>query len=470
MGLFGAKKNKSLEDDLATLRKLRDDDASGALKKFFGDGEDPREWKYGRAVRVQDGRVTGFNSDNHGGDSTVNNGDSTGNLNLEIVKQLEMMQKTLDSVKEDTSSILRLSEEHRDELRQTRSTLIRAVFDATEVSTPTAFVILKKKLPTGQARVELTLNDDGTGFAVEGKAVAEAKERYEEGKTWMGTLAKFGRGVMKCNPKTISDAVHKACDELVVGEEMWLYLVDELTGKPVVPEGESIYPIRITKPAEVVSKLLPVMQVGLHAASLVNGVAGVVRCFGYPCPKVPEAWRAGAQDSVEILKQESSVEAFGAVHEEVLGGGEETKTTRGAALRELKTFFAERDKQGSYAGLRRIGDDDGTAVWTLLTDPEEVKAAIEKRAAQRRVEMKQHDVFVATALSDGSEEASQALAERVAAIAESRAAAPASGDAAAPAWAARFEARMMKIEEKLDASLQRDAARGSGVAGVRALS
>ena len=174
---------------------------------------------------------------------------------------------------------------------------------------------------------------------------------------------------------------------------MWLYLVDELTGKPVVPEeDDATHPIRITKAnCDVVEKLLPIMQVGLHAASLINGVAGVVRLFGYPCPKVPEAWRAGAQNSVEVLKQESSVEAFGAVHEEVLGGGEETKTTRGAALRELKTFFAERDKQGSYAGLRRIGDDDGTAVWTLLTDPEEVKAAIEKRAAQRRAEARRHD-------------------------------------------------------------------------------
>jgi hypothetical protein len=121
-------------------------------------------------------------------------------------------------------------------------------------------------------------------------------------------------------------------------------------------------------------------------------------------------------------------------------------------------------------------------VWTLLTDPKEVKEAIEKRAAQRRVETKQHDVFVAAALCDGSEEASQALAERVAAIAETRAAAqsgeaaaPASGEAAALpravkawAWAERFEARMMNIEEKLDATLQRDAARGSGAAVVRA--
>ena len=203
--------------------------------------------------------------------------------------------------------------EHRDELRKTRSTLMRAIFEATEVSTPTAFVILKEKLPTGEARVELTLNDDGTGFTVEGEAVEEAKDRYEQGKTWLGLCAQFGRAVAKCSPSAIAEAVTGACAELVVGEEMWLYLIDELTGKPVVPEGETIYPIRITKPAEVVSKLLPVMQVGLHAASLVNGVSGVVRLFGYPCPKVPEAWREGAQNSVEVLKQESSVEAFGAV-------------------------------------------------------------------------------------------------------------------------------------------------------------
>ena len=267
----------------------------------------------------------------------MNNGDSTGNLNLEIVKQLEMMQKTLDSVKEDTSSILRLSEEHRDELRQTRSTLIRAVFDATEVSTPTAFVILKEKLPSGEASVELTLNDDGTGFAVEGEAVDEAKGRYEEGKTWLNIFADFGRGVTKLSASSISAAVQKGCSKFVVGEEMWLYLVDELTGKPVVPEeDDATYPILITKAnLKVVEKLLPIMQVGLHAASLVNGVAGVVRLFGYPCPKVPEMWRAGAQNSVEVLKQESSVEAFGAVHEKVQDGGEETETVRGAGLREL---------------------------------------------------------------------------------------------------------------------------------------
>ena len=53
-----------LEEDLAALRKLRSDDASGALKEYFGDGEDPREWTYAmrrrkqKCVTVADGRVT----------------------------------------------------------------------------------------------------------------------------------------------------------------------------------------------------------------------------------------------------------------------------------------------------------------------------------------------------------------------------------------------------------------------------
>ena len=51
----------SLEEDLAALRKLRDDDSSGVLKEYFGDGEDPRKWKDGdgdKIVAVEDGRVT----------------------------------------------------------------------------------------------------------------------------------------------------------------------------------------------------------------------------------------------------------------------------------------------------------------------------------------------------------------------------------------------------------------------------
>ena len=36
----------SLEEDLAALRRLPEDDASGALKEYFGDCEDPLEWSF----------------------------------------------------------------------------------------------------------------------------------------------------------------------------------------------------------------------------------------------------------------------------------------------------------------------------------------------------------------------------------------------------------------------------------------
>ena len=47
-----------LEADFAALRKLRDDDASGAIKENVGDDEDPRKWRDGNAVTAKDDRVT----------------------------------------------------------------------------------------------------------------------------------------------------------------------------------------------------------------------------------------------------------------------------------------------------------------------------------------------------------------------------------------------------------------------------
>ena len=84
--------------------------------------------------------------------------------------------------------------------------------------------------------------------------------------------------------------------------------------------------------------------------------------------------------------QESSVEKFGAVHAKVKEGhNEEELTTRGASLRELGRFFKENDKNKDYAGLHRIIDEDGTALWTILKGAE-VAAQLEMRQKKRREE------------------------------------------------------------------------------------
>ena len=167
--------------------------------------------------------------------------------------------------------------------------------------------------------------------------------------------------------------------------------MDELTGEPVRGDG---YPIVLTEPSELVSKLVPVMQVGLHAMSVYNGVAGVARMFVPALPTVPEKWREGAQSSVELLKQKSSVEKFGAIHEKVEAKDETNETVRGASLRELEAFFAEKDASKGYAGLRRIGDpSDGTAIWTVVAD-ENVEAKLAERGEQRRLEERRHDEYM----------------------------------------------------------------------------
>ena len=144
-------------------------------------------------------------------------------------------------------------------------------------------------------------------------------------------------------------------------------------------------------------------------------------------------------------------------------GGEETETVRGAGLRELKAFFAEKDRDGEYAGLRRIGDDDGTAVWTALTDPDEVKAALEARAKERRAETKRGEDDYATYLREKaagggvSADAAGATAATTAAPAAGsgpsavRALAAAPREAGDPEALRRVEDRLTGIEEQLGA-------------------
>ena len=133
--------------------------------------------------------------------------------------------------------------------------------------------------------------------------------------------------------------------------------------------------------------------------------------------------------------QESSVEKFGAVHAKVQEGNNEQETSRGASLRELQRFFKDHDKDNGYAGLRRIADEDGTAVWTVLKETE-VAAQLEKRAQERREEEQRHDnLFSALALTP-----SEAANDVVTLRAELKAAREKEAKARGDAEAARREA------------------------------
>jgi hypothetical protein len=186
--------------------------------------------------------------------------------------------------------------------------LLKGIFEATEVLMPTTFIILDEELSAEEPELsaaeqdqlmQLPLKEDGSGIELTGNLKA-AKERLDKGITWLERLKTFGEGVIEGDPDKVFGKIKEVFGELMTKETMYFYLIDELTGLPVRGDG---YPIVITTPADIVHKLLPMMQVGMRAMSLYNGVVGVARMFGAPAPSVPEEWRKGAQSSVEMLKQ-----------------------------------------------------------------------------------------------------------------------------------------------------------------------
>jgi len=109
--------------------------------------------------------------------------------------------------------------------------------------------------------------------------------------------------------------------------------------------------------------------------------------------------------------QESSVEKFGAVNEKRKEVGKD-ETTRGESLRDLQRFFKKYDENKGYAGLRRIADEDGTAVWTILKEAE-VAAQLEQRTKERREEERRHEKIFSAVQARAPSEATAAAPNEV---------------------------------------------------------
>jgi hypothetical protein len=103
-------------------------------------------------------------------------------------------------------------------------------------------------------------------------------------------------------------------------------------------------------------------------------------------PTLPKGVQDDMRNSVHILKQKSSVETFKAVHQKVEDSDGEKKSVRGACLRELEKFFKDKDPSNGFAGLRRISDLGGGAIWTTISDENEVRKWLDERARLREKE------------------------------------------------------------------------------------
>ena len=79
----------------------------------------------------------------------------------------------------------------------------------------------------------------------------------------------FKRDLQEAKDKVVEFIKNKTTDSLQE-EPMYLYLIDEYTGDPVVPKEGGVYPIKITQPSEKAVKLLPLMRAGLKVMSVVT--------------------------------------------------------------------------------------------------------------------------------------------------------------------------------------------------------
>ncbi|RHY65656.1 hypothetical protein DYB30_007853 [Aphanomyces astaci] len=283
-------------------------------------------------------------------------------LNDHVVSGFQSMNDRLDLVVELTQDTLK-------QLGQAKEDLMRGIFQATEVRVPTSFVLLPFNI------MEKLADDDDVND-VEG-ALDEAASFIQKG---LDMGAKFVKAV-----KT-NKAINVVVKLVTPGAPLYLYLIDEVQGAPVVPPLDKasppVYPIKIeTKSDEYVAFMvtaMPYIQTGFKLLKGVNTVACMAKALGVP--SLDADVLQGVQDKIERAKKTSSVFDFGVLQTAVEANdpGAPVHRIRGAALRQLERFFELHDPDKDFAGLGRTYAASGQVLWTAKSTIE----AFERSKAQ----------------------------------------------------------------------------------------
>jgi len=336
-----------------------------------------------------------------------------------IVKSQANIEKSQARIEKGIIDLNYVAKETLEQVKRSEEVLRKALFESTEILTPTCFVILPRKLGDDRDAPE---NDEGEnalafrdllGIADEALSLVEADtgeseaDEDEKGghedeepagitsesqeKKPTGFCAKIGQAQRKV-PSVKTD-IKSWFSTKIFEKPVYLYLVDEVTGKPVRGDGPT-YPIRIDSPKDQIRELAPLMYLAISAMSLVNNGACVARMFGIPWPKMP---KAALKKFAKTMRKTNTVEQFDCLQASI-GDAKQLSTTisqdnnkdmRDSTLREFERFLADRDPDKNFAGLRRVMTDGGAIVWTSETnvDPISLSAQVES-AAWRAAEEK----------------------------------------------------------------------------------
>ena len=315
-----------------------------------------------------------------------------------ILQSQEKLVKGVERIEKGMIELKHLAKETLEQVKRSEEVLRKAVFESTEILTPTCFVILPHKLGNGGDAPETDEGENALAFrdllgmsdearslveadkeecdAEENEELGDAEEEPEEiksgrqgGRKQTGLCANVAKA--QCKMASIRVDMKSWFSSNFFDKPVYLYLVDEVTGKPVTGDGPT-YPIRIDSPKEKMRELAPLMYLAVSAMSLVNNGAGVARMFGIPWPKMP---KAALKKFANTMEKANTAEQFDCLQASI-GDAKQMSTPtsqdnnkqmRDQTLREFVRFLADHDPENNFAGLRRVMTDGGAIVWTSET-------------------------------------------------------------------------------------------------------
>ena len=382
------------------LALVRDMEAKALLEKILNKDPDQRPQSFeeilGDDFFEVDGTKKGMKGELLGLSETI------GMLRADTKEYHADLKKSIIDLKHMAEATLQ-------QVKSSESVLRKAVFESTEIHHPTCFVILPHKLSaqgvsesTGNAEMCEHLRDiaafgddmgENTALglvgALTGDPDSELQDEHEEesedkiededcsGSSLPGKrhkeltrLDKVNRNLVAVKSKTKKWFLSKIYDD---DKTVYLYLVDELTGAPVLANNDTTYPIEIKSPRKALQTYMPLMSLAITAMSLVSNGAGVARMFGIPVPSLSSAVKGKMRAFAHNMSQENTAAQFDCLQKSILKVQQQEEESpqqlRDSAVRKFEGFLILNDPEENYAGLHRCLTECGAVVWTQSMKP-----------------------------------------------------------------------------------------------------
>ncbi len=297
-------------------------------------------------------------------------------LNKKQVDTMTQQQAILDKQRELTmttvamhNDIAMLSDTVKEELNKAQKHLLRGIFESTEVTVPSCFTIVHERLVVK----EMTAISNSEQGHLSTK-LSEAQQFVDRIYICLECMQNWENS----SERVIEQLLGTLCEQ----KTCYLYLVDEYTMEPVIPEEDSnsIYPIEITTASEFAPALTILLETSWKAVMVAKGASGLARCLGLPSiinlpAKIEEKFNQ-LMESMQS-KSYSSVSEYERIDAMVTelklrkrdSATPRTNThIRGASLREFERFLLAKDTKKEFGGLKRLwfGDDGKVGLWRRM--------------------------------------------------------------------------------------------------------